>query len=307
MIPMPNPERSRLPVLLVFVDAALVLAAGCARAPSPEGPSVEVVPLAPPFVELVRLNGPSPLGGDMAEGTAGDWLLRNERLAVVIGAATGLDGARAGRILDAAPTSGEDVLREVRVAASAAPLADPMATYLSVVSRPDRRRRDSASWSPAVMSGNFPRSPSRPGTRSKRDRRSFRSSTRFVNGGLRHRRPSRGGHDPVGRGGAVRARPGVRVRPKPAIRPVPHRGRSRHRLRVVEPAGAIDVSGGPTWSHALSTTTSLPPGARFASNAASPCGMAAPRMRPSRCGARWGTAVGLVTVDAHRDGEQWRM
>jgi hypothetical protein len=77
IIGMLTPRRSLGPGLLLSIEAAFMLAAGCARAPAPEGPSAEVVTLAPPFVELMQLTGPAPLGGDMVEGSAGDWLFNS--------------------------------------------------------------------------------------------------------------------------------------------------------------------------------------------------------------------------------------
>ena len=116
---MPSPRRPAANSVLAPLAGVLLLAFGCSRGPSGEGPSPEVEPLAPPFVELTRLTGPPTFGGEAVAGGKGDWLLRNERLAVVVSGipdGSGKDSPAPGRLIDAAPTGGEDLLRLVDAA-----------------------------------------------------------------------------------------------------------------------------------------------------------------------------------------------
>jgi hypothetical protein len=297
------PRRLRVLSLLLSVPAALALAAGCARAPSPQVPGAEVVTLAPPFVDLTRLDGSSPLGGDMAEGIAGDWLLRNERLAVVIGGEFGGNRERIGRLLDAAPAGGEDVLCEMRVGASAAPLADPEASYLSVAA-------DSIGAGETgrvlVARGRVREHPDVAiETRYSLEPGSSALSvvTRFVNRG--RDTVSLRAADMILWGEAEPFAPGPGFELAEAGESVPFlTGAARGTAYAWwNPQGPLVVSGGLTWSHASAGTASLAPGdslrierrlfVRHGSSA-------------EAAAAVWkemGAAVGYVTIEAHRVGE----
>ncbi len=108
----PIPRRALPSLLAAFLLSAC--AGGGGEGPwLPAGP-----PPPPPFVELIPLQRDAPLDGAMVEGGNGDWLIRNERLSVVVGG----QGGSAGRVLDAAPAGGMDLLDDVTVAAGGAPL-----------------------------------------------------------------------------------------------------------------------------------------------------------------------------------------
>jgi hypothetical protein len=97
------PSRS----LLVTVSLVLISCAGGAPPPEP------LPPPPPPFVALRELDTPPPMTGETVEGRAGDWILRNERLAVVV-AGTGTHRAPTiGNLIDAAPAGGGDALRGI--------------------------------------------------------------------------------------------------------------------------------------------------------------------------------------------------
>jgi len=91
-----------------------LLAAACGG-----GREAVVLPPEPryeaPRIFLERLRGASPFFGELAEGGEGDWLLANERLAVVVGSEDHEGGfaVSGGNLLDAGPLGGTDVLREL--------------------------------------------------------------------------------------------------------------------------------------------------------------------------------------------------
>ncbi len=90
--------------------AASLVTVSCAGGPPPPEP---VPPPPPPFAALRKLDAPPPMAGDAVQGRAGDWLLQNERLAVVV-AGPGPDRApAAGNLIDAAPAGGRDALRGI--------------------------------------------------------------------------------------------------------------------------------------------------------------------------------------------------
>lgn len=73
---------------------------------------VVVDPTGPPFAKLVELTEAPPLSGLEVQGISGDWMLQNERLAVVIqglGNQTGF-ALTGGNLVDAAPAGGRDLL-----------------------------------------------------------------------------------------------------------------------------------------------------------------------------------------------------
>jgi hypothetical protein len=96
-----------------FLVSILLIVVGCAG--SKEPPSVIPDVIGPPFADLHQQSDVSPIGGVMAEGEAGDWVIQNERFSVVIQSLDHLGGfaASGGNIIDAAPNGGNDVLREV--------------------------------------------------------------------------------------------------------------------------------------------------------------------------------------------------
>jgi len=96
------------PRLLVVAASALLVS--CAGSPPP----AEVLPPPPaPFVTSRQLDGPPPMGGETVQGKAGDWLLRNEHLSVVVADAGPDRAGTAGDLIDAAPAGGRDALRGV--------------------------------------------------------------------------------------------------------------------------------------------------------------------------------------------------
>lgn len=71
---------------------------------------------ASPFADVARVDGSfTPLPGAKADAMAGDWLLRNERLSVVVRGLENPGGftCSGGNIVDAAPVGGEDLLSEL--------------------------------------------------------------------------------------------------------------------------------------------------------------------------------------------------
>ena len=237
----------------------------------------------------------------MAEGTAGDWLLRNERLAVVIGGAPGGNRERVGRLLDAAPAGGEDVMREVRVAGG--PLSDSEAIYDTVV--PDLA---GGLGGPRGLTARG-RLPGLPGvaveTRYSLEAGSSALSivTRFLNGGPDT--VSLRAADLILWGEAEPFAPGPGFEFDGVGESVPFlTGAARGTAYAWWcPHGPLDASGGPTWSRAVVEAASLPPGGslRVERRLTVRHGGAADAAR-----AVWnetGVEVGFVTVDAHRGGE----
>ena len=112
-LPLRLPSRGSFAVSLVL---PVLLLAGCAGG---GGTGIEIDTLIPevatPYTELRRLDGPAPIAGDLVDGGAGDWLLGNERFAVVVGDVSrrGVFARTGGNLLDAAPRGGRDVIREV--------------------------------------------------------------------------------------------------------------------------------------------------------------------------------------------------
>jgi len=106
--------RSRVRAYL-FVSLALLvsLLQACAGG-GPHAPAPPEIPLAPPFVDTKLLDGPA-LDGVMAEGRAGDWLLQNERLEIVVRGPRNdeIFPDQVGQVVDAAPAGGVDLLRDV--------------------------------------------------------------------------------------------------------------------------------------------------------------------------------------------------
>ena len=96
-----------------YLVSILLVITGCAGSKEPPAVIPEVT--GPPFADLYQLTDVSPIGGVMAEGEVGDWVIQNERFSVVIQSLDHLGGfaASGGNIIDAAPNGGSDVLREV--------------------------------------------------------------------------------------------------------------------------------------------------------------------------------------------------
>ena len=69
------------------------------------------------------------------------------------------------------------------------------------------------------------------------------------------------------------------------------------------PQGPLHVSGGPTWSHAMVTTTLLPPGGSLRVERRLTVRHGSAADAATSVWSELGTAVGYVTVDAHRGGE----
>ena len=99
---------------LVFIFIALSLWA-CGGGPS--GPLPKIVPLdyGPPSVDIKRLVNSPQISGVMVSGTAGDWLLQNERMVVIVSNVANPHGfaKSGGNIIDAAPIGAPDLISEV--------------------------------------------------------------------------------------------------------------------------------------------------------------------------------------------------
>jgi len=100
--------RSAAPALIL-----VLVGWGCGGSGGP-GTPVPAETTGPPFVEMIHLDGPPPLRGAVIAGQAGDWLLRNDRLAVVVTSADHAAGfsSSGGVLVDAAPAGGVDILQE---------------------------------------------------------------------------------------------------------------------------------------------------------------------------------------------------
>lgn len=71
--------------------------------------------LGPPFARVVEMSDSQSVGGPMAMGKAGDWLMENEKLGVVIRGLENRGGFAfsGGNIIDAAPRGAHDLLAEI--------------------------------------------------------------------------------------------------------------------------------------------------------------------------------------------------